>query len=99
MGHVNRQAEGEGILKDVLTSYQENTNSVLDNMDKSKFKIFYQREYQQITSLTDKIKFEGPILCQILGEVYSVMHKYHTGTEFLLSCMILFENESFTTEH
>ena len=68
-------------------------------MDKSKFKIFYQREYQQITSLTDKIKFEGPILCQVLGEVYSVMHKYHTGTEFLLSCMILFENESFTTEH
>lgn len=27
------------------------------------------------------------------------MHEYHTGTEFLLSCMMLFENESFTAEH
>lgn len=61
-------------VKDVLTPFQQNTNSVLDNLDRSKFKIFCQREYKQITSLTDKIKFQGPVKCQDLGEFYSAMH-------------------------
>ena len=37
--------------------------------------------------------------CQELGEFYTAMHKYHTGTEFLLTCMMLFENESFKAVH
>ena len=63
-------------VKNVLTPFQHNINSVLDNLDRSKFKTFCQREYRQITSLTDKIKFQGPVKCQELGEFYTAMHEY-----------------------
>lgn len=45
------------------------------------------------------MNFTGPVKCADLGDFYTSVHKHHTSAEFLLSCMQLFENESFMDEH
>jgi hypothetical protein len=84
--------------KDAVTPFQNQTNIILNEIDRSKFKTFCQREYRQITSLVEKMNFQGPVKCKDLGNFYTCMHAYHTGCEFLLSCMMLFDNQSFTAE-
>ena len=91
--------KGKLRVKNGLTPFQHNTNCILEELDRSKFKTFCQREYKQITSIIEKIKFEGPVKCQNLGEFYTAMHKYHTVSKLLLSFKMLFENESFKAEH
>lgn len=84
---------------EVLTPFQCNVNSILNNLDKTKYKFFCKREYKRIESLVDKMKFEGPVKCKYIGQFYTSIHEHHNSAEFLMSCMLLFENESFTAEH
>ena len=83
---------------DPVTTFQYNTNSILNKLDGSQLTTFCQKEYKEITSLTDKIKFKGAVKYRDLGMFYTAMHKYHTSAEVLLKCMIMFEGECFTSE-
>ena len=87
------------ITDEVLTPFQYNTNCILNNLDRLKYLNFCQGEYYKIMSLIETLKFEGPVKAKDLGQFYSSIHEHLNSAEFLLSCMLLFENEAFTAEH
>ena len=87
------------ITDEILTPFQDKVNSIINCLDKHKYRVFCCKEYNFLKDLLDKMNFTGPVKCSDLGDFYTSAHKHLTSAEFLLTCMQLFDNESFCDEH
>jgi hypothetical protein len=83
-----------------FSTFLVNQNTILSNMDKSKYKQFCKQEFKAISNLHDKVKStEGAVKCKELAKMLVEMHEHHTSSEHMLACMQLFEGGRFTAEH
>lgn len=76
VGDIPEDLNLDQIVKDmwtekVLTPFQDKVNTIIESLNKQKYRLFCCREYN-FKDLIDKMNFTGPDKCVDLGEFFSL---------------------------
>jgi hypothetical protein len=84
--------------KHVVTTMQDNTNKILDEIDRLKLETFVKTEYAKMSSFIETFNIDSTHTAQKQTEFYTNVHNYQTSAEFQMNCLTFFDKK-FTEEH